>query len=53
MPNMKLNIKWGKETVEVDADESLSVVEFKSLVYSMTNVGGHLLDVLFRNTITE
>lgn len=36
---MKLSIKWGKETVEVEVDESLSVIDFKSLIYSMTNVG--------------
>ncbi|CAD7965483.1 unnamed protein product [Amoebophrya sp. A120] len=38
MPNMKLPLKWGKQELTVDVEEGLSVEDFKSLVYSMTNV---------------
>ncbi|CAD7948441.1 unnamed protein product [Amoebophrya sp. A25] len=38
MVNMKLPIKWGKKELEVDVADGLSVEDFKSLVYSMTNV---------------
>lgn len=36
--NMKLPIKWNKTELSVEAEASMSVTEFKSLIYSMTNV---------------
>ena len=35
---VKLPIKWGKQELSVDVEESMSVEDFKQLVYSVTNV---------------
>jgi len=38
MATVKIGIKWGKESLEVDVDTSQSGLEFKTLLFSLTGV---------------